>query len=88
MTAREGDLIENLDECIFDVKGLIHPPNRVIAFIRYVPDANGNRERDGFRAWKRMNLWSYGPTPSHAGVFAHSIKEPEYVAASVGVNAF
>jgi predicted nucleotidyltransferase len=49
MIAREGDLIENLDECIFDVKGLIHPPNRVIAFIRYIPDANGNRERDGRR---------------------------------------
>jgi len=49
MTAREGDLIENLDECIFDVKGLIHPPNRIIAFIRYVPEANGNREREGRR---------------------------------------
>ncbi|UCC58692.1 MAG: hypothetical protein JSW14_01890 [Candidatus Bathyarchaeum sp.] len=49
MNAREGDLIENLDGCIFDVKGLIHPQNRIVAFIRYVPDREGKRERDGTR---------------------------------------
>jgi predicted nucleotidyltransferase len=47
MISREGDLVENLDGCIFDVKGLIHPHNKVIAFIRYVPDQAGNRKRDG-----------------------------------------
>jgi predicted nucleotidyltransferase len=47
MISREGDLVENLDGCIFDVKGLIHPQNRVIAFIRYVPNRAGNRIRDG-----------------------------------------
>jgi predicted nucleotidyltransferase len=46
---REGDLIEATDNIIFDVKGLVHPPNRIIAFPRYVPDPNGNRERDGNR---------------------------------------
>lgn len=49
MNTREGDLIENTDGCIFDVKGLVHPPNKVVAFIRYVPDPEGNRERDGTR---------------------------------------
>ncbi|MCW4016710.1 MAG: hypothetical protein NWF06_10105 [Candidatus Bathyarchaeota archaeon] len=44
---REGDLIETKDNIVFDVKGVVHPPDRVVAFIRYVPDPNGNRERDG-----------------------------------------
>ncbi len=45
MKAREGDLVETLDGNIFDVKGLVHPPNRIIAFIRYTPDAQGDRKR-------------------------------------------
>lgn len=44
---REGDLIETFDHAIFDVKGLVHPPGKVIAFIRYVPDPKGDRRRDG-----------------------------------------
>jgi predicted nucleotidyltransferase len=49
-------LIKNTDGCIFDVKGLVHPPNRVVAFIRYVPDPNGSRERDGKRYSKFYSL--------------------------------
>jgi len=45
--AREGDLIEAFDGALFDVKGLVHPPNKLIAFIRYVPDPTGDRKRDG-----------------------------------------
>lgn len=29
---------------IFDVKGLIHPPGKVIAFPRFIPDPSGNRK--------------------------------------------
>jgi hypothetical protein len=47
MTAREGDLIETFAGSIFDVKGLIHPPNSIIAFIRYFPTEEGERERNG-----------------------------------------
>ncbi len=47
--AREGDLLETTDNVLFDVKGLVHPPNRVIAFLRYVPNPNGDRKRDGKR---------------------------------------
>jgi predicted nucleotidyltransferase len=47
--AREGDLLETADNLLFDVKGLVHPPNRVVAFLRYVPDPHGDRERDGVR---------------------------------------
>jgi len=45
--AREGDLVETNDNILFDVKGLVHPPSRVIAFLRYVPDPDGDRKRDG-----------------------------------------
>lgn len=44
---REGDFIETFDNAIFDVKGLVHPPGKVVAFIRYVPDPEGDRKRDG-----------------------------------------
>ena len=56
MNAREGDLIETKDSIVFDVKGLVHPPNRIVAFIRYVPDPNGNRERDQKRYSKYYAL--------------------------------
>lgn len=46
MKPREGDLIETVDGNIFDVKGLVHPPNRIIAFIRFTPDPLGERKRD------------------------------------------
>jgi predicted nucleotidyltransferase len=53
---REGDLIESHGNIVFDVKGLVHPPDRVIAFIRYVPDTEGSRERDGKRYSKFYSL--------------------------------
>ena len=45
MLFREGDFIEDLNGIIFDVKGLVHPPNRVVAFPRFIPDVGGNRKR-------------------------------------------
>jgi len=47
LKAREGDLIETFDGNIFDVKGLVHPPGRIIAFIRFMPDPKGDRKREG-----------------------------------------
>ena len=47
MRFREGDYIENREGVVFDVKGLVHPPDRVIAFIRYFSDPKGERKRDG-----------------------------------------
>lgn len=51
--AREGDFIESFDKLIFDVKGFIHPPGRVVAFVRYVPDPNGDRRR-GKEAYRKV----------------------------------
>jgi uncharacterized protein len=44
MLAREGDLIRHKSGVIFDVKGLIHPEGKVIAFPRYIPDPQGPRQ--------------------------------------------
>ncbi|HKZ94309.1 MAG TPA: hypothetical protein VJ249_07005 [Candidatus Bathyarchaeia archaeon] len=49
MKAREGDLIETFDGNIFDVKGLVHPPDKIIAFIRFTPDLKGERRRGSTR---------------------------------------
>jgi len=43
MRAREGDLIKTKDNVIFDVKGLVHPPDKVIAFPRFIPSLAGTR---------------------------------------------
>lgn len=49
MKAREGDLIETFDGNIFDVKGIVHPRDRIIAFIRFTPDSEGERKRGHVR---------------------------------------
>ena len=43
MRAREGELIKTENHVVFDVKGLVHPPNRLIAFPRYIPSPDGTR---------------------------------------------
>ena len=47
MRSREGDLIRTGNNVIFDVKGLVHPPDKVIAFPRYIPSPDGTRGRPG-----------------------------------------
>lgn len=43
--AIEGFAVETAEGLIFTVKGLVHPPGRVIAYLRYVPDFKGDRKR-------------------------------------------
>ena len=56
MRVREGDLIKTWDNVIFDVKGLVHPPSKVIAFPRYIPLPEGTRGRRGNLYGKVYNL--------------------------------
>lgn len=51
--AREGDFIQTSEGLFFDVKGLIHPPNHIIAFLRYFPDPMGTRMVNG-RRYKKV----------------------------------
>ncbi|MHA1711643.1 MAG: nucleotidyltransferase domain-containing protein, partial [Candidatus Freyarchaeota archaeon] len=47
LKAREGDVIETLDNIFFDVKGLTHPPGKIVAFPRFIPDPAGDRRLGG-----------------------------------------
>ncbi|NIO38299.1 hypothetical protein GTO27_11450, partial [Candidatus Bathyarchaeota archaeon] len=53
MKAREGDLIEIKTGPIFDVKGLVHPPSRIIAFPRFIPDTSGDR-KNKYSAYRKV----------------------------------
>ena len=55
-TAREGDFVETGEGLIFDVKGFYHPPDRVICYVRYVPDPLGERKRGDIRYRKIYDL--------------------------------
>ncbi|MCX8171546.1 MAG: nucleotidyltransferase domain-containing protein [Candidatus Bathyarchaeota archaeon] len=54
--AREGDFIETVEGLIFDVKGLVHPPDRVIAYLRYLESPEGDRVRGSKRYMKVYSL--------------------------------
>lgn len=56
MIFREGDLIETLDGVIFDVKGLVHPPSKVVAFPRFIPTIDGSRRKRETRYGKVYSL--------------------------------
>jgi hypothetical protein len=56
LRVREGDFVESKDGWIFDVKGLVHPPDGVIAFVRYIPDEKGDRVRRGVKYRKIYDL--------------------------------
>jgi hypothetical protein len=39
----DGGYVETVDGLIFEVRGYVHPADRIIAFLTYVPDTSGNR---------------------------------------------
>lgn len=45
----EGDYVETAESLLFAVKGLHHPEGLVTAYLRYIPDPEGGRERGAFR---------------------------------------
>ncbi|MCS7115194.1 MAG: hypothetical protein RMJ15_10155 [Nitrososphaerota archaeon] len=49
----EGYLVESVEGVIFDVKGLVHPPDKVIAFPRFIPYLEGPRRR-GKQAYMKI----------------------------------
>ena len=44
MKAREGDLIKTKSKVVFDVKGLMHPADKIVAFPRFIPSPQGARQ--------------------------------------------
>ena len=49
----EGDYVETPEGLLFAVKGVYHPEGLTIAYLRYVPDPRGARERGG-RRYRRV----------------------------------
>ncbi|MBS7646384.1 MAG: hypothetical protein QXL91_00120 [Candidatus Bathyarchaeia archaeon] len=49
----EGFLIESIESIIFDVKGLVHPLDKIVAFPRFIPDAKGHRKL-GIRKYEKV----------------------------------
>ena len=45
--AIESHYVETRDGLFFAVKGLVHPPDRIIGILRYIPDPNGERHKGG-----------------------------------------
>jgi predicted nucleotidyltransferase len=53
----EGDYIETKEHNLFfDVKGLLHPSDRKICFLRFYPDPNGDRLKNYIRYKKVYNI--------------------------------
>ena len=52
-SAVEGAAVETAAGLIFTVKGVVHPPDRVVAYLRYVPDPRGERVR-GRERYRRV----------------------------------
>ena len=71
MRAREGDLIRTKANVVFDVKGTVHPQDKVIAFPRFIPSAEGTR---------KGNDTTYGKVYSLGDRFAYLQKNhPELI---------
>ena len=49
MKVRTRDFIYTTDGMYFASTNYIHPEDRYISFLRYIPDENGDREKDGIR---------------------------------------
>lgn len=44
---RTRDFIYTTDGLFFASTNYVHPDDRFISFLRYIPDSNGDREKDG-----------------------------------------
>ena len=60
LEAVEGFAVETLEGLIFTVKGMVHPPHRLIAYLRFMPDAEGDRKRGSIVIGAYIDLKSNG----------------------------
>lgn len=52
----EGFFVETPERLVFDVKGILHPPDRTIAYLRYYPCVKGTRARNRVKYAKVYDL--------------------------------
>jgi hypothetical protein len=55
---RDRDYLETMDGLFFTVIGSVHPKDRVLAYLKYLPDANGKWGRGTHRYRRSMRYYS------------------------------
>lgn len=66
--AVEGAAVETRDGMLFTVKGVVHPPDRIVAYLRYLPDPQGERTR-GRKRYRRV----YGSAERDAALRSRNV---------------
>ena len=51
---RTRDFIHTKDDLYFASTNYLHPNNRIISFLRYIPNPNGDREKNG-KKYSKVN---------------------------------
>ncbi len=59
MRARTRDFIYTIDDLFFATTSYLHPEDRILSFLRYIPDPNGNRSKNGQRYSKVDSKQAY-----------------------------
>ena len=49
MRARARDFIYTTDDLFFATTSYLHPKDKILSFLRYVPDINGDRSKNGHK---------------------------------------
>ena len=73
----EGFALETHDGLIFTVKGLVHPPEGTVAYLRYVPDPAGDRRREG-RRYRRVYSFADQATELRARGLRYEVEDPVF----------
>ncbi len=59
MIARTRDFIYTKDDLFFATTSYLHPKDRILSFLRYIPDENGDRSKNGKRYSKVDSKQAY-----------------------------
>ena len=59
MRARPRDFIYTTDDLFFATTTYLHPDDRIISFLRYIPDQNGDRSLNGIKYSKVDSKQAY-----------------------------
>jgi uncharacterized protein len=76
-SALEGAAVETADGLIFTVKGVVHPPHRVVAYLRYVPDPCGQRVR-GRERYRRVYSVAEQEDALRARGLSYRVEDPTF----------
>jgi len=83
----EGDYIETVEGLLFSVKGLFHTEEQVIAYLRYIPDPDGDRKRGSTRYRRVYDLeWTHEFLIEHYPQYLSRVESRDLTLQSVPFN--